>query len=235
MPLDALRSPVVDAGSLTETADSREPKSGAACESCLSSGGDNGDSTALDVSAVSAAAGSLTGGVSGSSSADGAVATTGSGPAVSVPPVEGSGVVSVGNDSAATVVVLDAALSPADVAEPVWAPPELCTVPDRGSVVVDVDSAADVAGSVEERPVDVEPDAESDDTLDVELDESDDEDELESDVSATATHGVVATAVPMPSATASAPTRPMYFALPITAPPTYTNTRWGSRCVCQGN
>jgi hypothetical protein len=169
------------------------------------------------------------------------VATTGSGPAVSVPPVEGNGVLSVGNDSAATVVVLDAALSPADVAEPVWAPPELCTVPECGSVVADVDPTAnvdptaDVEEPVEERPVNVEPDAESDDTLDFELDESDDEDELESDGSATATHGVVATAVPMPSATASAPTRPMYFALPITAPPTYTNTRWGSRCVCQGN
>jgi hypothetical protein len=219
MPLDALRSPVVGAGSLTETADSREPKSGAACESCLSSGGDNGDSTALDVS--------------GSSSAAGAVAT-----AVSVPPVEGAGsvegngVVSVGNDSAVTVVVLDAALSPADVAEPVWAPPELCTVPDRGSVVVDVDSAADVAGSVDDGSVDVEPDAESVDTLDVELDESDDdEDALESDGSATATHGVVATAVPMPSATASAPTRPMYFALPIVVPPPYTNARLRIRGV----
>jgi hypothetical protein len=70
------------------------------------------------------------------------------------------------------VVVLDAALSPADAAEPEWAPtelcttpergstldpavipvdvelvsapPELCTIPDRGSVVVDVDPAADV-------------------------------------------------------------------------------------------
>ena len=154
------------------------------------------------------------------------MAKTGSGPAVSVPPVEGNGVLSVGNDSAATLVVLDTALSPADVAEPVWAPPELCTVPECGSVVVDVDPTADVEEPVEERPVDVEPDVESDDTLDVELDESDDdEDELESDGSATAAHGVVATAVPMPSATASAPTRPMYFALPITAPPTYTNTR----------
>jgi hypothetical protein len=187
----------------------------------------------LDVSAVSAAAGSVTGGVSGGSSADGAVATT-----VSPPPVEGAGsvegdgVLSVGNDSGATAEVLDATLSPADVAEPVWAPPELCTPPDRGSVVFDVDSAADVAEPGDDGPADAEPDAESVDTLDAELDESDDdEDELESDGSATATHGVVATAAPMPSATASAPTRPMYFALPIVAPPPYTNARLRIRGV----
>jgi hypothetical protein len=196
----------------------------------------------LDVSAVSAAAGSETGGVSGSSSADGAVATT-----VSPPPaegagsVEGDGMLSVGNDSGATAEVLDAALSPASVADPVWAPPELCTPPDRGSVAFDVDSAADVAEPVDDGPVDGEPDAESVDTLDAELDESDDdedeldesdddEDELESDGSATAAHGVVATAVPMPSATASAPTRPMYFSLPMTEPP-YTNTQLRFRSV----
>lgn len=58
-------------------------------------------------------------------------------------------------------------------------------------------------------------DAESDDgELDFdEDDESDDGDELES--SASATPGHVATAAPTPSATASAPTRPMYFAFPV--------------------
>jgi hypothetical protein len=55
-------------------------------------------------------------------------------------------------------------------------------------------------------------DAESDGGFDD--DESDfDEDELES--SASATPGHAATAAPTPSATASAPTRPMYFALPV--------------------
>jgi hypothetical protein len=148
--------------------------------------------------------------------------------------VEGGGVLSVGNDSGAPAELLGAALSPADAAEPVWAPPELCTPPDRGSVVVEVDSAADVAEPVDDGPVDVEPDAESVDALDAEFDESDESDDDADDAgdgSATATHGVVATAAPMPSATASAPTRPMYFALPIMAPPPYTNARLRIRGV----
>jgi hypothetical protein len=59
-------------------------------------------------------------------------------------------------------------------------------------------------------------DSAPDDPLD---DDDSDADDDSADGSATATHGVVATAVPMPSATASAPTRPTYFALPISAPP----------------
>ena len=37
--------------------------------------------------------------------------------------------------------------------------------------------------------------------------------------SANATPGVLATAIPTPSATANAPTRPMHFAVPIAVPP----------------
>jgi hypothetical protein len=86
----------------------------------------------------------------------------------------------------------------------------------RGSVV---DESDDVDPEVE---VDVsDPDdgvelvVESCDVSDVEPEESDDDDALASEGSATATQGVEAAAVPIPSATASAPTRPMYFALPI--------------------
>jgi len=63
-------------------------------------------------------------------------------------------------------------------------------------------------------PVDlsVDPDA-------VDGDESDEPDTApESAGSANATAGVLATATPIPSATANAPTRPMYFALPIAVP-----------------
>ena len=89
-----------------------------------------------------------------------------------------------------------------------------------------------------ESPVDVEPDVESDVGLDSDVDEesdepdvesdfeldsdfdeesdADDEDvEAESDGSASATPGVFVIAAPTPSATASAPTRPMYFAVPM--------------------
>ena len=70
-----------------------------------------------------------------------------------------------------------------------------------------------------ESPVDVEPDVESDFELDSDFDEesdADDEDvEAESDGSASATPGVFVIAAPTPSATASAPTRPMYFAVPM--------------------
>jgi hypothetical protein len=48
------------------------------------------------------------------------------------------------------------------------------------------------------------------------LDFPDDEDEeLELDGVAAATHGVAASPTPMPKATANAPTRPMYFAVPV--------------------
>jgi len=59
-------------------------------------------------------------------------------------------------------------------------------------------------------------------------DEEPEADDESADGSATATHGVVATAVPMPSATASAPPRPTYFALPIVVPPR-TPTLFGVR------
>ena len=68
----------------------------------------------------------------------------------------------------------------------------------------------------------VEPDVESDVELDSDVDEESDADgedvEPESDGSASATSGVFAIAAPTPSATASAPTRPMYFAVPIVVP-----------------
>jgi len=62
---------------------------------------------------------------------------------------------------------------------------------------------------------DVEPDEESDDEPD-----ADDEDVApDSDGSASATPAVFAIAAPTPSATANAPTRPMYIAVPIVVPP----------------
>ncbi len=57
-----------------------------------------------------------------------------------------------------------------------------------------------------------EPDIESDEGSDEEPDADDEDVEPESDGSASATPGVFAIAAPTPSATASAPTRPMYFA-----------------------
>jgi len=86
-----------------------------------------------------------------------------------------------------------------------------------------------------ESPVDVEPcepdvepcepdveSVESDVELDSDFDEESDADgedvEPASDGSASATPGVFAIAAPTPSATASAPTRPMYFAVPIVVP-----------------
>jgi hypothetical protein len=115
-----------------------------------------------------------------------------------------------------------------DVFEPSCAPPVLCTTPVRGSVVVDesVDDEVPVAvDDVDEAVADdgeLDPDGtvdvdEPEDTVDEpvfsvdeELDELDDEldDPLESVGSARATPGIVATAVPTPRATASAPTRP---------------------------
>lgn len=126
---------------------------------------------------------------------------------------------SSGSDPSAGVEVfpsLDAAGS-SSVLE-VWAPPELCTIPARGSPVGSSvlvffvgDSILAMSGgdaglwsSVDEES------ALAGDSLAAE----------ESDGgSANATPGVVTTAVPMPSATASAPTRPMNVALPILAPP----------------
>jgi hypothetical protein len=81
---------------------------------------------------------------------------------------------------------------------------------------------SDVESDIE--PVEpVESDVESDDVeLDSGFDEESDADgedvEPESDGSASATPGVFAIAAPTPSATASAPTRPMYIAVPIVVP-----------------
>jgi hypothetical protein len=120
-----------------------------------------------------------------------------------------------------------------DEIELVCAPPVLCTTPVRGSGVADESADIElcvVVDDVDETVVndgDFEPDGEvdADDELDerldgplcpvdedaVEPDEPEDEeldDEAESDGSARATPGMVATADPTPSATASAPTRP---------------------------
>lgn len=88
-------------------------------------------------------------------------------------------------------------------------------MPKRGPVVVDVDSGAVVEAVVE---ADAAVDTESDGSLDGDDSLGGDDEALESDGSQTATHGVVTTAAPIPSATASAPTRPMYFPLLMPAP-----------------
>ena len=106
-----------------------------------------------------------------------------------------------------------------DAVELVCAPPVLCTMPVRGSGAVDESADDELSVSVD----DVEADDELEEGLDGlslsvdeeadELDGPEDEeldDELESDGSASATPGMVATADPTPSATASAPTRPTY-------------------------
>lgn len=122
-----------------------------------------------------------------------------------------------------------------DEIELVCAPPVLCTTPVRGSGVAHESADNElwaVVDDVDEIVVndgDSEPDGEfdADDELGERLDgplwpvdedavepgEPEDEeldDEPESDGSARATPGMVATAVPTPSATASAPTRPTY-------------------------
>ena len=90
--------------------------------------------------------------------------------------------------------------------------------PDVESVESDVELDSDF----DEESDAAEPDVESDVELDSDFDEesaADGEDvEPESDGSASATPGVFAIAAPTPSATASAPTRPMYFAVPIVVP-----------------
>jgi hypothetical protein len=120
-----------------------------------------------------------------------------------------------------------------DEIELVCGPPVLCTTPVRGSGVADESADNElcvVVDDVDETVVndgDFEPDGEvdADDEFDERLDgplwpvdeeadepdEPEDEeldDEPESDGSARATPGMVATADPTPSATASAPTRP---------------------------
>jgi hypothetical protein len=125
-------------------------------------------------------------------------------------------------------------LSPVD--ELVCAPPELCTIPSRGSTDAESSlggdelpwTATDVDEAFEElvdSPVEVAfVEAGSDAVFDVASEPGEDESdgepaadepedelgELESVGSANATAGVFATTTPTPSATASAPTRPMY-------------------------
>jgi hypothetical protein len=120
-----------------------------------------------------------------------------------------------------------------DTGELVRGPPVLCTMPVRGSGVVDDDKLPIAVDDVDEDVVDggevepfgeVDPDDELDELeegldgllllVDEEADEEDEledeelDDELEPDGSANATPGMVANADPTPSATANAPTRP---------------------------
>ena len=141
-----------------------------------------------------------------------------------------TGVVSLGVVVSSAVVV-SSGVPNVDV----WAPPELLTTTDGPeSLTVDEDSDdedsdadtdvvadADVLGDEEdeesadadvlgdEESTDAESDADdgSFDSDEVDLEEADDDES-----SAHATPGVVARAPPMPNATASAPTRPMYLA-----------------------
>jgi hypothetical protein len=99
-----------------------------------------------------------------------------------------------------------------------WNPPELVTMPERGSALVVLSGCVELSCAptelcgLSEAGPSADEVSDPDDALeDVELDGSDADDPV-SEGSATATHGVVATAVPMPSATASAPMRPTYFA-----------------------
>jgi hypothetical protein len=89
-----------------------------------------------------------------------------------------------------------------------WASTDLCTTPDvepDEEAAAEADESVDDVGSVDDVLA-----GDSDDGLDVDDDEADDErEELVSVGSANATAGVLATAAPMPSATASTPVRIM--------------------------
>ena len=184
--------------------------------------------------AVAAAAGSL----------------AGVGAAVLVGLVEPVAPDEVGAFVGAFVTPADAVMSLLDGAEPVCGPPELCTIPERGSAVdapptgeVELVWASTELCTIPDAEPEDEPAAEADELVDgvepvddVLAAESDDEpeadddelDEPESDGSANATPGELATAAPAPSATANRPTRAMNFASPIAAPsanPTYAR-RW---------
>jgi hypothetical protein len=87
--------------------------------------------------------------------------------------------------------------------ELVWAPPELWTIPVPGS-------GLDVESDYEETDDPPDEDVERDDSSD---DVAEPDEELVESGSANAVPGVGATAVRIPSATAKAPTRPMYLAL----------------------
>jgi mating pheromone-induced death protein 2 len=118
------------------------------------------------------------------------------------------------NDSSPVGVVSTSSVSSVSLSVPsdTSAPPELRTT-TRGPLG-DNDESGDSTDEDCSSDVDGEPDSseESDDALDEEFEASD------ADGSATATHGVLVTAVPIPSATASTPSRPMAFA-PPDAPP----------------
>jgi hypothetical protein len=114
------------------------------------------------------------------------------------------------NDSSPVEVVSTSSVSSVSLSVPsdTSAPSELR--PTTRGPLGDNDSTNEDCSS----DVDGEPDSseESDDALDEEFEASD------ADGSATATHGVLVTAVPIPSATASTPSRPMAFAPPELAP-----------------
>ena len=188
--------------------------------------------------AVAAAAGSL----------------AGVGAAVLVGLVEPVAPDEVGAFVGAFVTPADAVMSLLDGAEPVCGPPELCTIPERGSAVdapptgevelvwastelctiPDAEPEDEPAAEADElvdgvEAVDDVLAAESDDEPEADDDEPDDElDEPESDGSANAIPGVLATAAPAPSATANTPTRAMNFASPIAAPSAdpHISRRW---------
>ena len=106
---------------------------------------------------------------------------------------------------------------------PVWAPPELCTAPVSESSSGESPAEVEVFGD-EPEPVDVVDEVEVEvvvsvgvvvsDCSDVEFTDDVDEpdDEPVESASANAIPGVLATADPIPSATAKVPTRPMYLA-----------------------
>ena len=106
--------------------------------------------------------------------------------------------------------------SPVDV-EPCEPDVEPCE-PDVESVESDVELDSDFDEESDAAEPDVESDVELDSDFDEESDAAGEDVEPESDGSASATPGVFAIAAPTPSATASAPTRPIYIAVPIVVP-----------------
>jgi hypothetical protein len=150
----------------------------------------------------------------------------------------GAAATAEGTPGGVGVASADAVVSLLDEVEPVCAPPELCTTPERGSPVEasrgkevelvcesvelctasgvepDEEPVADAGEVVDEvASADEALAADSDDELDVD-DESDDEpddepEELVSSGAANATAGVFATAAPTPSRSASTPARTM--------------------------
>ena len=194
-----------------------------------------------------AAAGCSVGDAAAGCSAGAAVAAAagslaGVGAAVLVGLVEPVAPDEVGAFVGAFVTPADAVMSLLDGAEPVCGPPELCTIPERGSGVdapptgeVELVWASTELCTIPDAEPEDEPAAEADELVDgvepvddVLAAESDDEpeadddelDEPESDGSANATPGVLATAAPTPSATANRPTRAVNSASPIAAPST---------------